>query len=231
MTDIWIIEPPARQGVEVPGRAVSALLASAERRHACALAEPERGDQYCAFRIAMRAILKRSGAALEPAIPFQRHAHGKPYLPDGPQFSFSATRGLALLAVSQAGPVGVDIERIRDIASAEAALKRSPALLAMADQQAARARNPTIAFLRAWTRLEASLKFDGLPLAPALSDLDLSSWKTAMQHGDATGGNDPTRALSAIEDIHGYVASCAHLGADPLAIARFDWVAWVKDFS
>ena len=42
----------------------------------------------------------------------QKGEHGKPYLPGGPEFSISHSRGLAGCAVDS-GPVGLDIERVR----------------------------------------------------------------------------------------------------------------------
>lgn len=42
------------------------------------------------------------------------NADGKPYLPEGPQFSLSHTRGAVAVAVG-GGSVGVDVERIRPV--------------------------------------------------------------------------------------------------------------------
>ena len=84
---------------------------------------------------------------------------GAPYLPDHPELSVSIShcRTAVAVAVSPEGRVGIDVECRRKIG--EGLLER----VCTADEQAAvqASPDPTMAFLRLWTRKEAVLKLRG----------------------------------------------------------------------
>ena len=50
-----------------------------------------------------------------PADDFSLGPNGKPHLPAGPHFSYAASGSHALIAVSVDGPIGVDLETVRDV--------------------------------------------------------------------------------------------------------------------
>lgn len=109
--------------------------------------------------------------------------HGKPRLARGGlEFNLSHSGGLALIAVSQTRPVGVDIEQLRPgrdfLALAERAF--APDAAAQVREAAPEERPPV--FYRHWVRHEARLKCLGVGLsgtAPSASvevrDLDVAA--------------------------------------------------------
>jgi 4'-phosphopantetheinyl transferase len=162
--------------------------------------EPSR-QQYVQARATLRALLGRYLGAPPAGLHFTHSAQGKPALPGGGlHFNVSHTHGLALIAVTREGEVGVDVERVRnhpthlDLAAryftpAEAAaLRRLPA---GASEEA---------FFHVWTRKEAFLKAVGLGLAHGLERFEVS-----------VPPDDPARVL--------------HIDGDPAAGARWSMVA------
>lgn len=157
-------------------------LPAADRERLCAcLDEPERrhaervgadGGRWAVARAARREILSRCCGVAPGALEFELESHGKPWLVDAPgvHFNMSSREGIALLAISATGPVGVDIEGddppgdiievARQFLSPEEfdAITRAPA--------AQRARR----FAVAWTRFESVQKLWGLGLEDPHSD-------------------------------------------------------------
>ncbi len=90
-----------------------------------------------------------------------RSGRGKPYFPryDGRWFSLSHSGGLALCALSDDGPVGVDIEVLRP---------RNPELFAyvLSEDERARCREDWGEFYRLWTLKESWCKREDAPLYP-----------------------------------------------------------------
>jgi hypothetical protein len=93
--------------------------------------------------------------------PIARSPRGKPYFPDCPDrwFSISHSGGLALCALSDDGPVGVDIELVRP---------RSLGLpgYAMAPAERAAWDGTWEDFFRVWTLKESWCKREDIPLYP-----------------------------------------------------------------
>lgn len=90
-----------------------------------------------------------------------RSEGGKPFFPDWPDrwFSLSHSGGLALCALSDEGPVGVDVERVRP---------RRPGLFAYAltrEEQAA-CGGSWEEFYRLWTLKESWCKREDIPIYP-----------------------------------------------------------------
>ena len=75
------------------------------------------------------------------------HDNGKPYLPGGPEFSLSHSGGMVLLAVSDEGPVGCDVEPLDRVIRNEEAIRRK---IAPGDHDTP--------LLRLWVKHEAVLK-------------------------------------------------------------------------
>jgi 4'-phosphopantetheinyl transferase len=87
--------------------------------------EPDRIRWSCA-RSSLRLILSRYAGADPSALCFIQGAHGKPALlpSSGVEFNLSHAGDWALIAVTRAVPVGVDIERIRDNVDMASLLRR-----------------------------------------------------------------------------------------------------------
>jgi phosphopantetheinyl transferase len=99
---------------------------------------------------------------------WQRGLHGKPSLSDHAlHLNWSHTRGALLLALSHAGPVGVDIEAPRCLSAA--LLKRCFS----EPEQALCAEQPALA-LQYWCLKEALVKASGRGIAAGLRQLDVS---------------------------------------------------------
>jgi 4'-phosphopantetheinyl transferase len=133
---------------------------------AVAGARRDRRLTHVALRIALE---RRIGHGVRGA-PLVRSASGEPSLPNcGANFSIAHTHGLAVVAISATGPIGIDIETTR--------LVRMPALRrAPIEQEAIRlaagaplsGRNDDERFLRAWVRIEAVAKARGTGVGPLL---------------------------------------------------------------
>jgi 4'-phosphopantetheinyl transferase len=103
-----------------------------------------------------------------------RAEHGKPYLENAPQikFNMARTKGKALVAVTTAAEIGVDIERLRPIPDFEQIAERflppgdadSLADLPQPDRERE--------FFRLWTRAEALWKAAGVGLYGAGKVID-----------------------------------------------------------
>lgn len=128
--------------------------------------------RYLAARLALRIVLADMLGVSLDEISLGEDEHGKPCLVSpgpGLHFNVSHSDSVALIALSDAAPVGVDIEVTRGLDDADslAADCLSPAELPEWRGMAATARNRR--FLDLWTRKEALLKAIGLGLSVAPS--------------------------------------------------------------
>ncbi len=110
----------------------------------------------------LRAILAEHAGCTPDAVVVERETRGKPYLaaPDPAlHFNVTHTEGLALVAVTRIGRIGVDVETLRE----RRAWRRIAARRFSAREAAAI--DSLEAFLRAWVRKEAVVKLTGEGLA------------------------------------------------------------------
>ena len=133
------------------------------------------GAHFTVGRGALRSLLARYVGACPSQLELGYAPQGKPLLlgHDLP-FNVAHSHGLALVAIAPGRPVGVDLERVRDLPAATAIAERffSPA------ERARLAAAPPVLrmaqFLRLWTRKEAYLKATGggLGWGRALASVD-----------------------------------------------------------
>lgn len=102
--------------------------------------------------------------------------HGKPFLPGGPEFNISHSGELVVLAVSQSGPVGIDIEKIRTLPMKDFSRLLPEAAFLLEKQDAA---SMARCFFDGWTQREAVLKGYGKGL---LSPMEQVAIKGAEAH-------------------------------------------------
>jgi len=173
--DLWVVD------LDALDPEAERALPDADRREAERFAFASHRRRFLAGRASVRAVLAAYRAVPPASLALLRVGAGKPVLAGGPPFSFSRSGAAGLLAVGGEREIGVDLERRRDVPEAGDLARRhfAPAERArwMAEGGGA------WAFLRAWTRLEASLKALGLGLASAeegrardqveVTDLDL----------------------------------------------------------
>ena len=145
--------------------ALVGLLDDHERDRLARFRRPADRARYLAAHALARLVLAPLVGRRAAALAFDRTCrcgaqHGKPVLPDGPGFSLSHAGDLVGVAVRPDGPVGLDVEQVRDVADLDALAGhvRSPA-------ERARGGLDPAAFFRTWTRKEALVKATGDGLA------------------------------------------------------------------
>jgi 4'-phosphopantetheinyl transferase len=117
---------------------------------------------------------------IEPsAVPFDYGPQGKPMLAgrlaeSGLHFNLAHSEDLALLAVTTAARIGIDVERVRPLADAEVLVARffsrreSAAFRKLPEDEQPKA------FFHLWTRKEAWLKATGEGIAHSLHQVEVS---------------------------------------------------------
>jgi 4'-phosphopantetheinyl transferase len=159
VVDLWRIAA-ARTGPDIA--ALRAILTPAERARADAFVFAPDQARYAVFRGALRQVLGRYLNMAPARVALTIGPHGKPHLLGDPlHFNLSHSGPGAVLAVSRAGPVGVDIEAARagDLADRLSRRVLSAPERAIFDAMTPAARSA--AFLRAWTCKEAYVKATG----------------------------------------------------------------------
>lgn len=167
--EIWCWDADAEPGDE-------ALLSGEEIARARKfMFEVDRRRYIASHSMIRRALGAYMGAAPE-ALSFTRGAHGKPSVAGGPEFNFSDSAELGLLAISPRLPIGADIERVRprafgvDELAETVFTEAEQAHLAALPEEARLA-----AFYRGWTRKEALLKAigSGFSIKPIVFDVTM----------------------------------------------------------
>lgn len=152
-------------------RALEACLSPDEVRRADRFFFQRHRRRYVVARARLRQLLGERLGLAPQEIALVYGANGKPRLADeAMRFSVSHSGEIALFAFSKAREVGVDIEALRPIDSADAIAAH---ILSQRERRAyAAARDKVAAFLRFWTRKEALAKAigDGLTIAPEKLD-------------------------------------------------------------
>lgn len=158
--ELWLID------LEAAGQALEELE-SALPRLPGGLDTPAAGHKRHAH-IALRILLERvHGRGAVHRVPFVRSHRGKPVLPEiSGDFSLAHTAHFALAGINPGGPIGVDLEQLRQLAMSAA---RQEAIVRAASRLGAVApSSEALGTLQAWTRLEALAKADGRGIGWAL---------------------------------------------------------------
>lgn len=142
-----------------PWAAAEATLSAAETARQARLRTPTLRQTYGRAHGFLRAVLSQYTGGPASDLAIHPDIQGKPVLPGfGLHFNLSYRPGRALLAVSNAYPVGVDVEPLAPLANAAALIRE---LYAPAEQAALRAAAPADywrLFYTIWTRKEAYAK-------------------------------------------------------------------------
>ncbi len=148
------------------------VLAADERARAQAIGDArERGHRLAAYT-ALRVLLERMAGPGVRGRPFVRAPGGKPSLDlGGAEFSLSHIDGLALIGLSPALPLGVDIESVRPIRMTARGLVEITAVGAGLSDKPLPDLGSDRTFLQAWARLEAFAKARGRGVAQTLADV------------------------------------------------------------
>lgn len=197
------------------------LLDDHERERLGRFRRPADTARYLAAHALTRLVLADLLGASASGLVFDRtcrcgQPHGKPTLPVGPHFSLTHAGDLVGLAVHACGPVGLDVEQVREMKDLPSMLRHvcSPAELQASGPP------PPAAFFRAWTRKEALLKATGEGLSSPMNAITLGPDGIEGWTGDgAPAGPVWLRGLS---PAPGYPAAVAGLGADAPAVVEAD---------
>jgi 4'-phosphopantetheinyl transferase len=170
--ELWLVD--LERCAEALGRLEQAVprLLPQERVLMLSIEGSSHSRWQTSLRIALRLLLERAAGPGVRGLPILRAAGGKPALAGAPAvFSLSHTGHLALIGVAHAGPIGVDLERVRPLRLTD---KRRRAILASAAGLAVKpthAADGDRALVQAWCRIEAYAKATGRGLAAALVEL------------------------------------------------------------
>ncbi|PZN93826.1 MAG: hypothetical protein DCF31_11415 [Alphaproteobacteria bacterium] len=160
--DLWVVDLSKK-----PQRDDIALLSVAECRRAGRFRFRRDRRRYIIAHAELRRLLTAHGAAFARDSAYLANDFGKPHVAGaaGPHFSLSYADDVALIGLSDAGAIGVDIETLRSIDDDDITSDIFDAgeSAAISGTCSGPARNG--AFLRAWTRKEAAIKAVGTGLS------------------------------------------------------------------
>jgi 4'-phosphopantetheinyl transferase len=207
MTVVWWAAPVAP--ADAPG--LLALLDDHERDRLARFRRPADQARYLAAHALVRLVLADAAGAPAAALVFDRtcrcgEQHGKPVLPGGPGFSLTHAGDLVGVAVHPGGPVGLDVEQVRELTD----------LAAMAAHACSPRENApdAEAFFTLWTRKEALLKAAGTGLSAPMSAITLGPSGVLDWAGEDAPA-DPAW-LRDLRPAPGYHAAVAGFGAEPV---------------
>jgi 4'-phosphopantetheinyl transferase len=172
---IWLIDlDTERADTGVPSVLHPDELERARRFHF-----PEHRRRWAASRTALRHILSTYTAIDAAEIEFNTDKFGKPFLACSltattPHFNLSHCENLSVVAVTLLAPVGVDVERIREVPEAADIAKRFFSPFEQEEFLSFDEGKRPHAFLKGWTRKEACLKALGSGLSTSLSHFEVS---------------------------------------------------------
>jgi 4'-phosphopantetheinyl transferase len=205
-TTVWWAAPIPPEAA--PG--LVTLLDAHERARLDRFRMPADRARYVAAHALTRIVLADAVGRPAGDLRFDRtcqcgQQHGKPVLVDGPGFSLTHAGDLVGVAVHPGGPVGLDVEQVRELADLDAMASHvcSPAE-SVAD---------TASFFVTWTRKEALLKATGAGLSSPMSGV--REW---------TGDGAPSGPVW-LRDLHpssDYRAAVAGLGTAPPRVDEVD---------
>lgn len=207
--EVWAIDTAAARPV----------LIEEERRHPRL---PDEGrpwqpeSERTIAHIALRILLERATGCCLGRAPFDVTRSGKPSIASSAVvFSLSHCDGMALAAIGDTGPIGVDVERagrrLGSLATRRARIEAMATVLAGG-------RPPSLegeaAAMQSWVRLEAFAKADGAGIAVLLSRLGVIGKRISDEEAAARAvAMAAGEAAVAVRDLavrDGFVAALAH---------------------
>jgi 4'-phosphopantetheinyl transferase len=207
--DVWRVPLDQPQAVY---ELLYATLSEDERDRAARFRFAHLRRNFAMARGALRAILAAYLDAPPGSLTFAYGEHGKPWLAvkGGQQIEFNVSHSgrLALVAVTQAVPVGIDVEQTRPVPDVAFLAQR---YLAPAEWKAIehlRAAEQEAAFLACWTRKEAYLKAHGEGLAGGLARTAVLPAARGL-HVSVGGRDAPECWVGDLAPQEGYVAALA----------------------
>ena len=197
---LWVIDLDT-----APTEAARRVAATTEsdRDRASRFRRPDDAEHYLSAHGALRLILSDALGCNPHALRFGAKSEGKPVLEgETLEFNLSHSGNVALVAVSSARQVGVDVEQLRSLPDLDSLAARvcneSELASIMGLAQADRER----AFFALWTRKEAMAKATGEGIAAVFRD-----------DGDTSPDIHDGWTLVELSDLPGYAACVAAEGS------------------
>lgn len=223
---VWAVrEPPPGPGREAVVQRCLALLTPPEVRRYERVVPPQQALHACAHA-ALRAVTAAYTGLRAPRVAFTTGEFGKPYVASDPglRVSLAHTDGMALVAVTRDGPVGVDVERITALHD-PAGMRRQ----VLSPWEAARwpetaEDTAQSGLFTHWTCKEAVLKAIGSGLAGDLTAIQVAP-------GARRSGPVPVHALPAAAATRTWALQLIDLGPEfRAAVAVADGGSLVRAF-
>ena len=214
----WSLDLPESDAVDFMSQ-----LSSDEHQRARRLVKKEDALHFMAARAGLRMILGAEIGESPRDVTFQLSPSGKPRLANhgDMHFNLSHSSGHAVLVLSRQQPVGIDIERIRTLASGIETQFLSSEEIARLTHVPASARTASLVAL--WAAKEAVIKLygDSRQLKPGDIDLNLDG---TGQITSARVAGEVGCTLTSLDASPGFACMLAHsqpLDASELVVARW----------
>ncbi len=190
----WWQGDGSRQGKDFDA-AIDGIMGAAERSRVERKRRRE-DRENTAFAYACHRVLLSAALGCPPAeVPLMRDGLGCPRLDDGSAHtSLSHADGLVAIAISMAGPVGVDIEPIHRTAAMAEISARVLHVRELAALSTLPADGRNAALLALWVRKEALLKAAGIGLAREMDEFEAPAGEI-LELPDGAGGTAVIRML------------------------------------
>jgi len=222
--DIW------RVALNLPVDSIerfSLSLSADETQRAGRFHFPAHRHRYILTHGALRDILARYLRCGPNQLRFSANPYGKPALLEQTlEFNLSHSADFALVAVSGAEQVGIDIEQIRQGISSHVIARQYFSKREVADLEQVPIEKRVAAFFTCWTRKEAYIKAQGLGLSLPLEsfDVSLSPDEPAFLRATRPDAREAARwkLLSLDVDPH-YAAAAAVENCRDLEFRFWDW--------
>jgi len=212
---VWWATP----GTAGPTGGLVTLLGQDERARWHRMRPGPAREAYLVAHALLRVVLGRETGGAPDALRFGVAPcagcggdHGKPYLLDAPDISWSLshTNGRVVLAVTHGVPVGIDVESVR-----HAPYDMPTAALSPLERVALPVEGRRAALLLYWVRKEAVLKAAGYGLGGGVTSLTVSPPSAPSAVLRWEGGPADVHLVDLRGAGPGYVASLAMRGAVP----------------
>lgn len=188
------------------------ILSAEERERALGFRHSVNRRRFVVCRAVLRQVLSQYAQSEPGEINFIYNPHGKPSVPDSAiRFNVSHSDDWAMLAITAAVEVGIDIERINPQLDYDQLLENFFSPREVEQFRSLPVSEQADAFFRYWTRKEAYIKARGLGIGALLD-----SFAVSLAPGDAPallGGVGPW----SIQDLRapaGYAAAVVAEGPD-----------------
>ena len=229
-TDVWLADLDACAVAFADCERATPRLSPDDLARACAVADPLMQARRVNAAISLRLVLERRFGPGLRGVPLPRERLGRPVLPDGfvGAFSLSHCGGLALIGVTTADRIGVDLEMLRPVRMAE---RRRVVIEAAAETVLLDGLpiDPVARFLQAWVVLEALAKADGRGIGHLLTQLGAVGGRNGHDEAAAMMARELAVNVAVLDVGGGCFAGIAGSAVAPVVLPFPDIAAGIAD--